>query len=155
VVRLLPVLLLGITLFSAGCGGSGRLSKAEYKARLATLNRGVDEAEATARSAVTPNATVDQIRSALSRVAAAQQHVGDEVAKLEPPMDAEAANSLLVRGAHDLAAEVRTVVKKLATVNSKRQALDLVQGMLQTARGAREVDQAIGELRRLGYSATS
>jgi hypothetical protein len=149
--RLLPVLFLGVLLLAAGCGGSSRLSKDEYKARLTALNREVDKAESTARSAVTPNATVDQIRSALSRVAAAQQHVGDEVAKLKPPKEAEAANSLLARAAHDLAAEVREVVKKLGPVKSQKQALGLVQSMLQSARGARELDQATAQLRKLGF----
>ena len=149
----LAVLFLGILLLAASCGGSGRLSKSEYRTRLTALDRDVTKAEAKARSSVvTPNATVDQIRSALTRVAAAQKHVGDEVAKLKPPKEAEAANSLLARGAHDLAGEVGTVAKQLATVKSRRQALGLVQSMLQTSRGATELDQAIAQLKKLGLA---
>jgi hypothetical protein len=152
--RLVPFLLLGL-LLAAGCGSSSRLSKDAYRARLAALNREVDKAESKARSAVTSSATVDQIRSALSQVAASQQHVGDEVAKLKPPKEAEAANAHLARAAHDLAAEIRATVKKLGPVENRVQALGLVQTMLQSAHGASELDQAVGELRRLGFWAES
>ena len=98
---------------------------------------------------------MDQIRSALTRVAAAQQKAGDEVAKLKPPMKAEAPNALLARGAHDLAAEVRDVVQKLDSVAKTEDALALVQKAFQNTKGARELDQALGELKKLGFSAGS
>jgi hypothetical protein len=153
--RLFPLLLLGILLVVAGCGGSNRLSADEYKARLKTLDQEVSKAEAAAQHAVQSAATVEQIRSALTRVAGAQQHVGDEVAKLKPPKKAEAANALLARAAHDLAAEIRDVVKKLAFVTKPQAALGLIQNAFQNARGAKELDQAVGELKKLGFSAAS
>ena len=153
--RLFPLLLLGILLVVAGCGGSNRLSADEYKARLKTLDQEVSKAEAAAQRAVQSAATVEQIRSALTRVAGAQQHVGDEVAKLKPPKKAEAANALLARAAHDLAAEIRDVVKKLASVTNPQAALTLIQNAFQNARGAKELDQAVGELKKLGFSAGS
>jgi methyl-accepting chemotaxis protein len=153
--RLFPLLLLGILLLAAGCGGSKRLSADEYKARLKTLDQEVSKAEAAAQRAVESAATVEQIRSALRRIASTQQHVGDEVAKLKPPKKAEAANALLARAAHDLAAEIRDVVKKLASVPKPQAALSLIQNAFQNARGARELDQAVGELKKLGFSAGS
>jgi len=140
---------------AAGCGSSNRLSRDEYKAQLTTLNHDVSKAEAAAQSAVVQAATVEQIRAALTRVAAVQQHVGDEVAKLKPPEEAEAANALLARGAHDLAAETREVVKKLASVTKPSEALGLIQKAFQDTRGAKELDQAVGELKKLGFSAGS
>ena len=149
------MLLLGLLLLVAGCGGSNRLSADEYKARLKTLDQEVSKAEAAAQQAVQSAATVEQIRSALTRIASTQQHVGDEVAKLKPPMKAEAPNALLARGAHDLAAEVRDVVQKLDSVAKTEDALALVQKAFQNTKGARELDQALGELKKLGFSAGS
>ena len=152
---LLPLLLLGVLLPAAGCGGSNRLSTDEYKTRLKTLDQEVTKAEVAARKAVVPTATVAQIRSALTRVAAAQQKVGDEVDKLKPPKKAEAPNALLARAAHDLAAEVRGVAQELGSVTKTEDALALVQKEFQNTKGARELDQAVGELKKLGFSAGS
>jgi hypothetical protein len=153
--RLFPLLLLGILLLVAGCGGSNRLSPGEYEARLKALDQEVSKAETAAQQAVQSAATVAQIRSALTRIASTQQHVGDEVAKLKPPKKAEAANALLARAAHDLAAEIRDVVKKLASVTKPQAALGLIQKEFQSARGAKELDQAVGELKKLGFSVGS
>src|SRR5690348_12816319 len=106
--RLVFVLLLfGALLSAAGCGGSGRLSKAEYRSKLKALDAKVSKGEAAVRSAIIPSATVAQISVALTRFADVDKQVGDEVAKLKPPKEAEAANALLARGFRDLAAETR------------------------------------------------
>jgi hypothetical protein len=82
--------------------------------------------------------------------------VGDAVEKLKPPKDAESANQLLARGAHDIASETRAVLPALASVTTPRQALTLLQQRLGSApKGARELDQAVAELKTLGYSAGS
>jgi len=156
----LAMLLLGSTvvaclLLVAGCGGSGRLSDGEYKARLNTLNQEVTNAETAAQTTVGPTATVSAIRSALTRVASVHQQVGDEVAKLKPPKEAADANALLARGSHDLASELRAVVQKLKPVTKTTVALGLVQQELQNANGAKELDRAVTELKKLGLSSGS
>jgi hypothetical protein len=55
------------------------------------------------------------------------------VEKLEPPRDAESANKLLARGAHDLASETRSVLPALASVRTPRQALAILQQRLGSA----------------------
>jgi hypothetical protein len=154
--RLVFVLLLfGAFLSAAGCGGSGRLSKGEYRSKLKALDAKVSKGEAAVRSAVTPSATVAQISVALTRFADVDKQVGDEVAKLKPPKEAEAANALLARGFRDLAAETRGVAAKLSSVKSPAAGLALVQRAGASFQGAKELDQAVSQLKKLGLSAGS
>ena len=67
----------------------------------------------------------------------------------------DATNALLARAAHDLAAEVRGVVQELGSVTKTEDALALVQKEFQNTKGARELDQAVAELNKLGFSAGS
>jgi hypothetical protein len=154
--RLVVAGSLCVVVMLAGCGGSGRLSASDYKAKLAALNKEVDTAETHAQAAATRAQSVAQIRAALTQVAVVQDRVGDAVEKLKPPKDAESANKLLARGAHDIASESRAVLPALASVKTPRRALALLQQRLGSApKGARELDQAVAELKKLGYSAGS
>jgi hypothetical protein len=148
-------LLFGASLSAAACGGSGRLSKDEYRSKLKALDAKVSKGEAAVRSAITPTATVAQIRAALNRFADVDKQVGDEVAKLKPPKEAEDANALLARGFRDLATETKGVAAKLSSVKSPAAALALVQRAGTSFQGAKELDQAVSELKKLGLSAGS
>jgi hypothetical protein len=123
--RLVVAGSLCVVAMLAGCGGSGRLSASGYKAKLAALNKEVDTAETHAQAAATRARSVAEVRAALTQVAVVQDRVGDAVEKLKPPKDAESANKLLARGAHDIASETRAVLPALASVKTPRQALAL------------------------------
>lgn len=151
--RLPAVVLLAVLL--AGCGGSARLSKQAYHQRLVELNGDVTKAENAVRQQVVQAQTVAQLRTALSRFADEQQRIGDQVTKLKPPKDAEQANADLGKGLRDLAGDVRSFLPKLAGVTSPSQALPLLQSGLQNAKGAQELDRAVSELKREGYSPES
>jgi hypothetical protein len=114
----------------------------------------VSNAADTARGAIVPNSSVQQIRSALHAFAVVQQRTGDKVARLRPPKKAEPANALLARGLRDLAAEIRPVVQRLVSVQSTKQALGIVRGSaLQdpNTSGVKEISQAVTSLRKLGF----
>ncbi len=148
-------LFFGAFLSAAGCGGSGRLSKGEYRSKLKALDAKVSKGEAAVRSAATPSATVVRIRAALTRFADVDKQIGDEVGKLKPPKEADSANALLARGFRDLAAETKDVAAKLSSVKSPAAALALVQRAGANFQGAKELDQAVSELKKLGLSAGS
>ncbi len=133
-------LFFGAFLSAAGCGGSGRLSKGEYRSKLKALDAKVSKGEA----AVT-----------LTRFAEVDKQIGDEVGKLKPPKEADSANALLARGFRDLAAETKDVAAKLSSVKSPAAALALVQRAGANFQGAKELDQAVSELKKLGLSAGS
>lgn len=146
VLLVLPILL-------AACGGSDRLSAAEYRGRLAAVEQQVDKATADVDRALKA-ASIDEIRAGLTRFAAAQQQAGDSLAELQVPEDAENANAQLALGAHHLAGEVRATVAKLSGTTDPEDALKLINSRLDSASGARELDQALGKLRKLGYTKT-
>ncbi len=78
----------------AGCGGSKRLSASEYRARLATLGKEADKAQAAVEKGLTAK-SVGELQTRLKAFATAEDRLGDEVSRLKPPNDAETANARL------------------------------------------------------------
>lgn len=135
----------------AACGGSDRLSAEDYRARLAALEQREEKAHADVEKAFSAT-SVAEISARLSRFADEQEGVGDEVESLEPPEDAESANAQLASGAHQLADEIRAVVEDLSGVKSPKAAQKLIDQRLGDAAGSRDVDEALSELKELGYT---
>ncbi len=152
-VAALCALVVGV----AGCGGgsgSGRLSSAQYKQELAKISKQSDAAHGAVEQSA-PNAkTVAQVQAVLRKFASAEDRIGAEVAKLKAPQNAERANSELARGEHDDAAEIRAMLPKLARFKSVQQAFAYLQ-QLGSTKGGREEDEAIGQLKKLGYTSGS
>ena len=88
----------------------------------------------------------------LSNFANATQKLGDEVAALKPPKNAEAANALLARGEHDTANATRAVLPQLMKLKSVKAALSFLNKSQGNANGGRELDQALAELKKMGYA---
>src|SRR5439155_12571559 len=74
----------------AGCGGSSRLSRSAYRARLATLGKEADKAQGDVEKGLRAK-SVAEIQARLKAFATAEDRLGDEVSRLKPPKDAEAA----------------------------------------------------------------
>src|SRR5438477_6445815 len=100
------LVLIGVLV--AGCGGSSRLSASAYRARLATIAKQADAVQTGVEKALNAK-SVAELRKRLTLFAAAEDRLGDEVGKLKPPKNAEAANAELARGEHDIAAAVRSL----------------------------------------------
>jgi len=139
----------GVVIVATGCGGSNRLSPDAYRAKLHALNGEVSKAEGQAEETIVKARSVDEIVRALAQVARAHDRIGDEVAALKPPANAEAANELYVRGSHDLADEIRAVLPGLSALESPRKAQAYL-GRLGNVKGGRELDQAVGEWSQKG-----
>lgn len=148
------IALLFLVALFAGCGGSGRLSPSAYQARLATIGREANTAQAKVEKGLRAK-TVAELRARLRSFAGATQKLGDEVAALEPPKNAEAANALLARGEHDTASATRAVLPHLANLKSVSAALSFLSKTEANAKGGRELDQALAELKKLGYTKAS
>ena len=144
----LPLLLVGLV---AGCGGSARLSPNAYRARLATIGREANGAEAGVERGLHAK-TVVELRQRLGSFARAAQKLGDEVGALKPPKNAETANALLARGEHDTASATRAVLPHLAKLKSVKAALSLLNKSQGNAKGGSELDEALAELKKLGYT---
>jgi hypothetical protein len=137
---------------AAGCGGGGgRLSKDAYRSKLAKISQQVDAAHAAVGRDAPKARRVAQVQTVLRRFAAAESRVGDEVSALKAPKDAETANTELARGEHDDAAEIRALLPKLSKFKSVQQAFGFLQQIGHT-KGGQEEDQAVAQLRKLGYT---
>jgi hypothetical protein len=136
---------------AAGCGGSSRLSPSAYRAKLAKIGREANTAQSQVEQGLQAK-SVAEIRTRLTTFANATQKLGDEVAALKPPKNAEAANALLARGEHDTASATRAVLPHLAKLRSVKAALSLLNKSQGNAKGGRELDQALTELKRMGYA---
>jgi multidrug efflux pump subunit AcrA (membrane-fusion protein) len=143
--------LLLVCALAAGCGGSSRLSASQYRDRLATIAQQADKAQANVEKALSA-ASVTEIQTRLTSFAAAEQGLGNEVAALKSPENAEAANAELARGEHDTAREVRSALRQLATMKSVKAAVSFLNTSLGGTNGGREVDQALAELKKAGYT---
>jgi hypothetical protein len=148
---LVGVALVSLGAFAAGCGGSNRLSASEYRSRLAKIGQEATKAQTDVEEGLSAK-SVAELRTRLSSFASADQKLGDEVAALKPPKNAEAANALLARGEHDTASTTRTVLSQLAKLKSVKAALNLLNKSQGNAKGGLELDTALADLRHLGYT---
>ena len=136
----------------AGCGGSKRLSASEYRARLAALGKEADKAQAAVEKGLTAK-SVAELQTRLKAFATAEDRLGDKVSHFKPPRDAETANAELALGEHDTAAAVRSAVPKLAKFTNPKAAIGFLNKSLSgNAKGGREVDHALAQLKKLGYA---
>jgi hypothetical protein len=155
--RLLLPAVLAASIALAGCGGGGgggNLSRSEYRAKLAALSHEAAQAQATIQQGLTVK-TVAGLHARLLAFAAASQRLGDEVAAIKAPENAQAANAELARGEHDSAKATRTAAAGIAKMKTTRQAIAYLQRSLGNAQGARELQDSLNKLKTLGYTSGS
>jgi hypothetical protein len=145
--------LLAFAIAGCGGGGSGRLTQAAYKNRLAEISSQVNASHASLGQAAAQATTIAQVQAALRRYAAREQRTSDEVAKLKPPANAEAANAELARGEHDDSAEILALLPKLVKFKTVREAFSYLQTVSHA--GGHEQDAALKKLKKLGYTSGS
>ena len=136
----------------AACGGGGgsRLSADTYRTRITQIN----QEAATAQSHVAQglNAqTLALLRQRLDTFSADTKRIGDEAAALNPPQNAEAANTELAAGLHETARATAALSKAVAGLHTAREAIVYIESRPNNAKGAREVNDAFAKLRKLGY----
>ena len=146
-------LLLGAALGVGACGGSGPkpLSPAAYRGHLAALER-EDNAAHRPMDKLPRARSVAQMRAGMSAFAAGEQKIGDQVAALRPPTNAVHANAQLAKGFHDTATEVKALLPRLATAKTPKDAFKVLATMGPSTPGGRELDTALGQLKKLGYA---
>jgi len=93
---------------------------------------------------------VPQLVKVLASFATAEKGIGDQVAALKPPKDAEAANTELAKGQHDTASEVHALLPKIEKMPSAKAAIAYLS-KTPTSKGGREVDEGLAKLKKLGY----
>ena len=138
-----------VVLLVSACGGSGRLSASEYKAHLKTVGKESNAAQHAVEKGFQAT-SVPQLLKVLTVFGAAQKRIGDEVAALKPPDDAETANTELANGLHDTRSEVQALLPKIKKMPSAKAAIAYLS-KTPTTKGGHEIDQALAQLKKLGY----
>jgi hypothetical protein len=138
-----------VVLLLSACGGSSRLSAREYRTHLQTVAKESDAAQHAVENGFQAT-SVPQLVKLLTAFGTAQKRIGDEVAALKPPKDAEAANTELANGLHDTGSEVQALLPKIRKMPSAKAAVAYLS-KTPTTKGGSELDQALAQLKKLGY----
>ena len=145
----LAVLLL------AACGGGGsRLSQDAYRAKLTQIKQEAASAQASVARGLQAK-TLAELQGRLDAFAESTQRIGDEVAKLKPPANAEAANTELADGLHETARATRDASKQITGLHTPREAISYLEHSPLNEKGAHQVDEALTRLKQLGYTSGS
>ena len=148
-MRLWWATALMMLLLVSACGGSNRLSASDYRAHLETIAKESDAAQHAVEKGFQAT-SVPQLVKVLSVFAATENRIGDEVAALKPPKDAQAANTEAAKGQHDTASEVQVLLPKIQKMPSAKAAIAYLS-QTPTTKGGRELDAALAKLKKLGY----
>jgi hypothetical protein len=132
-----------------GTGGSSRLSASAYKAHLKTLAKESNTAQHAVEKGFRAT-SVPQLVTVLTAFGAAEKRIGDEVAALNPPTNAEAANNELAKGQQDTASEVQALLPRIKKMSSAQAAIAYLSKK-STTKGGHEIDQGLAKLKQLGY----
>jgi hypothetical protein len=151
------LVIAAVVFLLAACGGGGgspRLSADGYRAKLAQIKQ--EAATAQAHVALGLQAkSLSELRQRLEDFATATSQIGDDVGKLSPPQNAEAANTELADGLHETARATRAASEQISKFHSTREAISYLEHSPANQKGAHQVDEALTRLKQLGYTAGS
>jgi hypothetical protein len=145
------VVIAVVALLLAACGGSSRLSASAYRAKIAQIKRQAATAETNVALGLHAQSLI-VLKRRLDGFARATQRIGDEVAKLKPPANAEAANTELAQGLHDTAIATRKASAAVPKLRTPAEAIAYLEHSSLNAKGAHEVNDAFRKLTKLGYA---
>jgi hypothetical protein len=130
----------------AGCGGSGRLSKAQYEQRIQADGKAAQQAVTKAAGSLgSPGSLAAQISTARQAV----KKAADDLDAAKPPKDAEADTHTIVVG-------LRTIETELGRLEgpAKKHDFAALQAGASALQGAPEIkaaQRAANDLKRKGY----
>jgi len=142
---------------AAGCGGGGggsRLSAGAYKAKIAAIGAEANKAQTAVESGMQAKTTAALVAT-LTTFAGSEEKISKEVDALDPPKNAQAANDELSRGTHDVSAAIQDLIPEIKDAATPAAALAIISKSSAGAKAGQEIDHAITELRKLGYTSGS
>jgi hypothetical protein len=149
--RLLCIAALAVLLLAACGGGDSRLSQSAYRTKLAQIRQEAASAQASVAKGLQAK-TLAELRGRLDAFAESTDRIGDEVAKLKPPENADAANTELAGGLHETARATREASKQITSLHTPREAITYLEHSPLNEKGAHQVDEALTRLKQLGYT---
>jgi len=160
----LTVAAVAAAMLVAGCGSSGGsktgatsakssspMSRAQYAQRLHAVAAQEAAAQLSVRKAAGAT-SVAQLRKTLSGFVGQQKAIAQELGALRPPADAVAANQLLAKGFGDNAAATAQALASIKNAASPKTALATLGRSRAGQSSGQEIDDALGRLKKLGYT---
>jgi hypothetical protein len=145
---------LAAVVLMAGCGGgsSSTLTHAQYKARLAAIAKESARAQSGIEKNLSSPTTVAVLGTAMTAFSTAEESISKELDGLTPPQDADAANTELAQGFHDISAAIDDLVPQVRKQTSTQAAIALLTKSQSGTKAGHEVDDALTKLQKLGYT---
>ena len=136
------VLVVAAVVLLAGCGGSGRLSKAAYEQKLQADGNAVQSAV----TALTKTATTSlaQFATKVDAAEAAVKKAADDLDAAKPPSDAEADNAAIVAGLRRIQTGLEQVKKSPTTAAA-------IVGQIESSPELKAATKATAVLKKKGY----
>lgn len=145
--RLAPLAVLAVLV--AACGGSGRMSKADYQQRLLADGKPVQQTV----TALTKSGSITSIAQFAAKADAAEAAVktaADDLASLKPPKEVETDNTEIVNALRAIQSGLEHL-KKVA-VSGGSAAVLAAAAALETSPQLKTAEKAIADLKTKGYT---
>jgi hypothetical protein len=141
----------------AGCGSSDngttttQLTAQQYTQFLQRLSQRENQAHNALERAFHAK-TVAQIQQTVLAFATDQSGAADQVSNVTPPANAKAANEMLEKAFKDTAASIHAVLPQIANASSPQAAMSAIQKAKGPQQAGQELDAALAQLKKLGYT---
>jgi hypothetical protein len=127
------------------------MTTAAYKAKIAAIGKEADTAEKQVVAGMQAKSTA-ALADTLATFAAAEEKMSREVAAIDPPTDAKAANEQLARGLHDIAQATSDALPQVRAAATATAAINALNRSTAGQKAGQEIDQALAQLKKLGYA---
>jgi hypothetical protein len=143
----LSVLVL-VAVLLAACGGSGRMSKAQYEQSLQTDGKALQQA-VTALTGSTSITSLAQLATQVDAAEAAVKKAADDLASVKAPKDAVADNTAIVAALRAIQTGLENVKKTATSGNAA--AVQKAAASIETLPQLKAAEKAVGDLKAKGY----
>ena len=155
----LPVAAVGLSLAGCGSGGSDTTAgQALTPEQYSQLLRKEQQLENKAHRAVEESFQAKSaagISQALSAFAEDQEARAEELSSATPPDNAKPAQAKLERAFTETASAINHLIPEVENAGSAKEALSILQKAEGPQQAGRELDAALAELKKLGYTSGS
>ena len=148
-MKRLPFLVL-VAVLVAACGGSGRMSKADYQKHLQTDGKPVQQTVTALISGSGSITSLQQLATKIDAAEAAVKTAADDLASLKPPKDADADNGALVAGLRAVQAGLESLKAKAASGDIA--GVQQAGTALESSPKLKAAEKAIADLKSKGYA---
>ena len=155
---LLGVASASACLALAACGSSNSgnstttaMTGAQYTQFLRALSQQENQAHHALDQAL-HGKSVSQIQQGLQAFVSDQANAADRVSGVTPPANAKAANDQLRTAFSDIGASINPVLSQIQTASSPQQAIHMIQQAKGPQQSGQELDAALAQLKKLGYT---